>query len=382
MSKVNGVNMHLSTNGIIRYILILRHLWNSLHSLQLTPVIPCMAQIFERSKLRVVKFITTMVWQARSRPASRQHVVLCRRRQLALACLAVWRRMAEHSRRRLVMVSIKHVLFVSSRIAYFSVVTSEVWPQEPDLTLQSCINCVLAVCVIIIEHVNQTSVCSVPGCGQKHTKFLHLDVTVNSNSTADTSVSTAPVRNSHANSHGSNIHLPLVAVNVNDHCQVYAWFDSGSTNIFVTRGLAARLNLSGPRVKYQMSTLSESADLTVPVVSMCLSSMHATCPASLNNILVIPEIPARAPSVDIDVNNYPHLAGISILELGENLQANMLIGMDNAHLLMPLEIKCNGNVPNQPYAMRTFLGGRSVVLLMGWTRAITSAQTLLALTDR
>ena len=30
--------------------------------------------------------------------------------------------------------------------------------------------------------------------------------------------------------------------------------------------------------------------------------------------------------------------------------------MDNAHLLMPLEIKCNENVPNQPYAMRTYFG--------------------------
>ena len=202
----------------------------------------------------------------------------------------------------------------------------------------------------------RTSVCSVPGCGQKHTKFLHLDVTDNSNSTADTSVSTVPVRNSHVNSHGSNIHLPLVAVNVNDQCQVYALLDSGSTNTFVTRELATRLNLSGPKVKYQMSTLSESADLTVPVVSMCLSSMHATCPVSLNNVLVVPEIPARAPSVDIDVNNYPHLADIPVLELGENLQAEILIGMDNAHLLMPLEIKCNENVPNQPYAMRTYFG--------------------------
>ena len=137
---------------------------------------------------------------------------------------------------------------------------------------------------------------------------------------------------------------------------MYALLDSGSTNTFVTRELATGLNLSGPKVKYQMSTLSESADLTVPVVSMCLSSMHATCPVSLNNVLVVPEIPARAPSVDIDVNNYPHLAGIPVLELGENLQAEILIGMDNAHLLMPLEIKCNENVPNQAYAMRTYFG--------------------------
>ena len=128
-------------------------------------------------------------------------------------------------------------------------------------------------------------------------------MTDDSNSTADTSVSTAPVRNLHVNSHGSNIHLPLVAVNVNDQCQVYALLYSGSTNTFFTRELAARFNLSGPKVKYQMSTLSKSADLTGPVVSMCLSSMHATCPVSLNNVLVVPEIPARAPSVDIDVNN-------------------------------------------------------------------------------
>ena len=135
-------------------------------------------------------------------------------------------------------------------------------------------------------------------------------MTDNSNSTADTSVSTAPLPNLHVDSHGSNVHLPLAAVNVNDQWQVYALFDSGSTNTFVTSELAARLNLNGPNFKYQMSTLSESSDLTVPVVSMCLSSMHAMCPVSLNNVLVVPEIPARAPSIDIDVNNYPHVAGI------------------------------------------------------------------------
>ena len=50
------------------------------------------------------------------------------------------------------------------------------------------------------------------------------------------------------------------------------------------------------------------------------------------------------------------------MELGENLQAEILIGMDNAHLLMRLEIKCNENVPNQPYAMRTYFG---------WTLCVT-----------
>ena len=64
---------------------------------------------------------------------------------------------AAHGRtQQTTLVSVKHVLFVSSHIACFSVVTSEVWPQEPDLTLQSCINCVLTVCAIIIEHVNIT----------------------------------------------------------------------------------------------------------------------------------------------------------------------------------------------------------------------------------
>ena len=106
--------------------------------------------------IRKVQTARGKVHNNHSVTSSWQHVVLCRRRQPALACLAVWRRMAEHSRRRLVTVSVKHVLFVSSHIACFSVVISEVWPQEPDLTLQSCINCVSTVCAIIIEHVNVT----------------------------------------------------------------------------------------------------------------------------------------------------------------------------------------------------------------------------------
>ena len=203
------------------------------------------------------------------------------------------------------------------------------------------------------------SQCSVPNCKLKHSELLHVgdNERMNNDQTAHGTRGKQSADSSHVNCGGTNTHLPLVAVTVNsDERPVYALLDSGSTNSFISEGLSKRLHLRGPNDEYQMSTLSNSGAMNVSVVSMSLDSVSAAGPVTLNNVLVIPEIPARVPHVNVDVHKYPHLADVPLLELGTGVQAVILIGMDNAHLLMPLEVRSNVNAPNEPYAIRTYFG--------------------------
>ena len=41
---------------------------------------------------------------------------------------------------------------------------------------------------------------------------------------------------------------------------------------------------------------------------------------------------------------------------GKFVKADILIGMDNGHLMIPYEVRCNANGTNEPYLMRTYFG--------------------------
>ena len=76
----------------------------------------------------------------------------------------------------------------------------------------------------------------------------------------------------------------------------------------------------------------------------------------LTNVLVIPDIPARHPSKEIDIIYYPHLSDLPLNNGGKLVKADILIGMDNGHLMIPYEVRCNPNGNNEPYATRTYFG--------------------------
>ena len=42
--------------------------------------------------------------------------------------------------------------------------------------------------------------------------------------------------------------------------------------------------------------------------------------------------------------------------VGSDVQVDVLIGMDNAYALMPLEVRCSSSDRRQPYATRTLFG--------------------------
>lgn len=94
--------------------------------------------------------------------------------------------------------------------------------------------------------------CSVKGCGKKHTKFLHSDV-VKKLSNSSTNVKNVNTNTVYAN----HIFMPIVPIIVNDVYSTYALLDNASTGTFCSRGLAELLGVKGHEVQYKLSTLGQ-----------------------------------------------------------------------------------------------------------------------------
>ena len=152
------------------------------------------------------------------------------------------------------------------------------------------------------------------------------------------------------------MYLPIVPVTVNgDPRTYYALLDSGSTNSFISETAASHLNLKSNRSRYNISTISNQRSVD-KVVSFHLDSPEGGEAVQLTNVLVIPDIPARHPSKQIDIRHYPHLSDLPLNNGGKLVKADILIGMDNGHLMIPYEVRCNPNGNNEPYATRTYFG--------------------------
>ncbi len=91
-------------------------------------------------------------------------------------------------------------------------------------------------------------------------------------------------------------------------------------------------------------------------MSFHLDSPEGGEAVQLTNGLVIPDIPARHPSKQIDIRHYPHLSDLPLNNGGKLVKADILIGMDNGHLMIPYEVRCNPNGNNESYATRTYFG--------------------------
>ena len=224
--------------------------------------------------------------------------------------------------------------------------------------------CYLCFFPHLVRNCKKQYVCTVPGCGERHSKFIHVDdrrtnVSQNGNSNADFGQNTQTVNNGdngHSNSCRSNVYLPIVPVKVNDDPNTYyALLDTGSTNSFVTETLATRLNLRTNAANYNISTISSQSHID-KVVSLHLKPLDGDDPVVVNSMLVIPDIPAKRPRMNIDVSRYPHLSGLPLDHGTMSTQVDILIGMDNSHLLVPYEVRCNPKGKNEPFASRTYLG--------------------------
>ena len=239
--------------------------------------------------------------------------------------------------------------------------------MRPDERFNVARQCKLCFNCLLPNHCSNAcrkqSVCSVPGCGRKHSKFLHVyrdnvDQVTNAeyHSNDNDSNQLGVASNMSVNRTCSSVYLPIVPVIINDQCKVYALLDTGSTNTFVTQRLATQLKLKGKEVSYSMSTLGHSSEVSSKTVSINVMSVDANQKLKADNVLVVGSIPVRYPTNSVDINVYPHLADLPMPRAGNDVQVDVLIGMDNAYALMPLEVRCSSSDRRQPYATRTLFG--------------------------
>ena len=221
-----------------------------------------------------------------------------------------------------------------------------------------CENCFLSNHTT--ANCRRDTVCGVEGCGQKHSKFIHLNE--NANVTAnvtvgqenndenyddfDENVGVYNVQNG-----DENVYMPIVSVMVNNKVNKLAMLDTCSSNTFCSRSLIDELKVKGSIKSISLSTMSEiRKNQNVEVVNLCLSSTDGTEFMTLKNVFVVNEIPVRKYNVDITM--YDHLIDLPIVRNISNV--DVLIGQDNSEALVPLNVR-KGN-RGEPFGVQTLFG--------------------------
>ena len=158
-----------------------------------------------------------------------------------------------------------------------------------------CENCLLSNHTT--SNCRRQYVCSVPNCGKRHSKFIHVDSPSVSHNICDTS----QIRMVNASVRIDNeVHMPVVAVSVNQARDVCAILDSASTNTFCTRNLADKLSLKGNRVSFTLNTLNQAKEnVNSNVVNLQLTSLDGSEFLELQNVFVIDEIPTKTSCPDV-----------------------------------------------------------------------------------
>ncbi|XP_038065549.1 uncharacterized protein LOC119735724 [Patiria miniata] len=216
-------------------------------------------------------------------------------------------------------------------------------------------------------------VCSVTGCGKRHTKFLHpLKQTPSSSvgdarpagleATAQSSFTETDLGTSCVTGVGVyRVALPIVAVKVSavdGHCSIdtYALLDNGSTSSFCTEELASQLNIEGKRQSLTLTTMTKAKVKTeTTVVSLVVNSFDQQGAVNLDKVYTRHSLPINDDNIaePEDIKKWPHLQDISIPQV-EKGKVHLLIGQDSPEALVPLEVRSGET--KAPYATRTRLG--------------------------
>ncbi|XP_041453145.1 uncharacterized protein LOC121406188 [Lytechinus variegatus] len=207
-----------------------------------------------------------------------------------------------------------------------------------------CFNCLLPGHISSRCNINRT--CSVRGCDQRHTKFLHTGRRMTSPqhptllSASDASTQTDSDVSSHAScgamgAGASRIALPIVPVTVSVPGEVggtietFALLDSGSTNSFCLKEIAEKIQTKGRKKILSISTL-EAPNHTMECEEVKLSVKGSSGTSSKK---IDAEFLAR-PSLNIstvnmateeEISRYQHLFGID-LQVTTGKEVSLLIG--------------------------------------------------------
>jgi len=156
--------------------------------------------------------------------------------------------------------------------------------------------------------------------------------------------------------------LPLVPVKVwspdgSRSVSTYALLDSGSTTSFCTVSLARTLGIQGKQESLALTTLMSSVDsLAMSVLELNISHVHEQHMIHLDGIYAMRNLPVTMQNAALqeDVDKWPHLSGIDLVDSSSVSKVDLLIGQDVPTALAPLEVRKAG--AKAPFAVRTLLG--------------------------
>lgn len=205
------------------------------------------------------------------------------------------------------------------------------------------------LCEVCLMHNHRTPdcksmyVCTVPACGRKHSKFIHIDDMGHENDEPS-------VVNSHVVRSDKEISIPTVSVLVEGHV-VHAVLDTASDATFCTYELARKFAFSRKTGPVQLRTLSSTVARHAEFVNFIIRSCDGSKELALSNVILVDRIPTK--TARISLNEFDHLYDLPIV-FPEDDCAQLLIGQDNAEALVPLEVRTGS--ANQPFAVRTMFG--------------------------
>ena len=249
------------------------------------------------------------------------------------------------------------------RLLFCDLFRSMKLPQRLGLVKEHklCENCLIANHTAV--ECRKPSICTVPGCGRKHTKYIHQDshrsggarTDMSRGGNSDTREGRTRVSSNNVNCSAAKcsdgVCVPIVPVVVNQRVSTTALLDTGSTSSFCTRRLVDKLGLVGDSSSYSLSTLSAfNEPKTAEIVKFVLESPDGCESIRLSNVYVVDRIPVQMPRVE--VNKYSHLSNIPVFVAGDNV--DVLIGQDHSEALIPLETRVGEK--SEPFAVRTLLG--------------------------
>ena len=248
---------------------------------------------------------------------------------------------------------------------------------------QLCVNCLQPG--HRARECRRQTVCTVPGCGLKHTKFLHLprarnDDTHQANSNPSpvayqqASHPTATEPNLSASSASSHVTcsaigagvtkvaLPIVPVTVRqlggstEGVITYALLDSGSTQSFCSEALKEKLGVPGLHERMRLTTLeNHDTPMDTFAVNLQVTDMNDDNILVMKHVLTRPKfhVSSNCFITQEELSRWSHLSDIPLPDI-DSREVHLLIGQDNPVALTPREVREGG--PETPYAVRTMLG--------------------------
>ena len=214
-------------------------------------------------------------------------------------------------------------------------------------------------------------VCTIDGCGQKHSKFLHLPSKPSQESEVakqqDVAVPHSPGQpNASENSSfvaGSKkrVALPIVAVRVrgkgrDDYTDTYALIDPGGTSGYCSEELAQHLGVPRNRCACSLSTIHESnTPVNADFVNLQVSNVNGGPLFDMTGVMVRPSLNVGLDNLatSTELKEWPHLKDLHMPKLNVN-EVHLLIGQDTPDLTFPEETR--RGKPGDPYACLTALG--------------------------